>query len=441
MSIVFGDVEISSTVSGIGTSERTSVRVATTSNAALATAYASGQTVDGISLVSGNRILIKNQTSASENGIYIVQSSGTPVRSVDLSEGSSAANIAVFVQEGTANADTGWLCITDRGSDTVNVDPITFNKFTGDVDGPGSSTDNAIVRWDGATGQHIQNSGVLIDDSNNISGAVNYTSTGYIQLSDIAAPANPADTEGRLYKLTGNDGIWWKPDSAGTAVDLTNHSIRVKEEGSDITGTPHGILDFIGTRITAANAGGGRATVTVAMPTTTKGDLMVHNGTDDTRLAVGTDNYVLSADSAQSTGLRWRPFNGKLAEDLQGVTSTTLASTSSQTFVDMPGMTITASNSGTADYLVIFSQTAYTSNASSSNTYNIILNVNGSDVVVTERIERPVNSNSDFVITTSHYITGIANGQVVKIRWKAIGNMTIYAKNRELSIAGFSSFS
>jgi hypothetical protein len=107
----------------------------------------------------------------------------------------------------------------------------------------------------------------------------------------------------------------------------------------------------------------------------------------------------------------------------------------------MPGMTLTTANSGSADYLVTFSAVGYTSTASSSSMYNIIINVDGSDIVISERTERPTNGNSDFVISTSHYISGIANGKVIKVRWKKGGNMTIYVKNRELAIAGFSSFS
>jgi hypothetical protein len=48
------------------------VRVATTANGTLATAFANGQTVDGVALVTGDRILLKNQTTATENGIYVV---------------------------------------------------------------------------------------------------------------------------------------------------------------------------------------------------------------------------------------------------------------------------------------------------------------------------------------------------------------------------------
>src|SRR3990172_5056619 len=69
-----GDAATKSYVDGLsaGLAWKASVRVATTANGTLATAYANAQTVDGVALVTGNRILIKDQTAGAENGIYTV---------------------------------------------------------------------------------------------------------------------------------------------------------------------------------------------------------------------------------------------------------------------------------------------------------------------------------------------------------------------------------
>ena len=55
-----------------------SVRVATTANGTLSSAFANGQTVDGVTLATNDRILLKNQSTGSENGIYTVNASGAP---------------------------------------------------------------------------------------------------------------------------------------------------------------------------------------------------------------------------------------------------------------------------------------------------------------------------------------------------------------------------
>jgi len=125
--------------------------------------------------------------------------------------------------------------------------PFVLNPFTGkldntstggggggDVSGPGSSTDNALVRWDGTSGTAIQNSNATLSDAGSLSLAV-------------ALPI--------------------------------------------------------------ASGGTGQTTQTAAFdalaPTTTKGDIIVSDGSDNVRLAVGTNNYVLTADSAETAGVKW----------------------------------------------------------------------------------------------------------------------------------------
>lgn len=112
-----------------GIAWKNSVRVATTANGTLSTAYANGQTVDGVTLATGDRILIKNQSTGSENGIYVVNSSGAPTRATDADLATELKQAAVFVQEGTANADSGWVCTVD-GAITLGTTALTFVQFT-----------------------------------------------------------------------------------------------------------------------------------------------------------------------------------------------------------------------------------------------------------------------------------------------------------------------
>lgn len=110
-----------------GLEYKAEARVATTTNGTLATAYANGSTVDGIALVTGDRILIKNQTSAIDNGIYTVNASGAPTRAVDANTTASLDNATLFVLSGTVNAGTMWTQTTINP--TVGSSNIVFAAF------------------------------------------------------------------------------------------------------------------------------------------------------------------------------------------------------------------------------------------------------------------------------------------------------------------------
>lgn len=88
-------------------------RVATTANGTLATAFANGQVVDGVTLVTGDRIVLKNQTAPAENGIYTVNGAGAPTRATDMDTATEALGALVFVNEGTVNGNTLWAMTTN----------------------------------------------------------------------------------------------------------------------------------------------------------------------------------------------------------------------------------------------------------------------------------------------------------------------------------------
>jgi hypothetical protein len=90
------------------------VRVATTTNGTLATAFAAGQVVDGVTLVTGDRILLKDQTTSADKGIYVVAASGAPTRAVDADTGTELnPGTAVTVTEGTTNGDKVYMLTSD----------------------------------------------------------------------------------------------------------------------------------------------------------------------------------------------------------------------------------------------------------------------------------------------------------------------------------------
>ena len=105
-----------------------SVKLATSTAGTLATSFANGQTVDGVVLATNDRILIKNQASQAENGIYVVNASGTPTRATDMDAWAEVPGAFVAVEEGTTNVDTIWLCTSNQGG-TLGSTAITFQQI------------------------------------------------------------------------------------------------------------------------------------------------------------------------------------------------------------------------------------------------------------------------------------------------------------------------
>lgn len=108
-----------------------SVRAATTTNGTLASAFANGSTVDGVTLATNDRVLLKNQSSGAENGIYKVNASGAPTRVVDADVSAEVtAGMAVYVTEGTVNGDTAWV-LTTNDPITLGTTALVFAQFGG----------------------------------------------------------------------------------------------------------------------------------------------------------------------------------------------------------------------------------------------------------------------------------------------------------------------
>jgi hypothetical protein len=100
------------------------VRVATVAAGTLASSFENGDTVDGVVLATGDRILLKDQAAGEANGIYVVAASGAPTRAADADSAAELINAIVVVSEGTANADKLFICTNN--SITLETTPLTF---------------------------------------------------------------------------------------------------------------------------------------------------------------------------------------------------------------------------------------------------------------------------------------------------------------------------
>lgn len=135
-----------------GLRPKEAVRVATTANISLATDLEAGDSIDGVTLVAGDRVLVKNQSTASQNGIYVAVASGAASRSADfdsLSPVDEVNKAYVAVQEGTANA--GKLFVQYGAVATLGTDPINFTFF------------NSVSGLTGGDGIDVSGSNIAVD--------------------------------------------------------------------------------------------------------------------------------------------------------------------------------------------------------------------------------------------------------------------------------------
>ena len=122
------DVATKAYVDGIasGLDVKASVRAATTASITLS----GEQTIDGVSVVAGDRVLVKDQTAGENNGIYVASASSWTRSSDADSNAEVTPNLFTFVEEGTANADSGWT-LSNNGSITLGTTELTFSQFSG----------------------------------------------------------------------------------------------------------------------------------------------------------------------------------------------------------------------------------------------------------------------------------------------------------------------
>ena len=108
-----------------GLDVKNSVKVATTANISLS----GTQTIDGIAVIAGDRVLVRAQSTQSANGIYIV-AAGAWTRALDADTYNELISAFVFIEQGSTLADTGWVCSADPGG-TLGSTAIVWSQFSG----------------------------------------------------------------------------------------------------------------------------------------------------------------------------------------------------------------------------------------------------------------------------------------------------------------------
>lgn len=298
-------------IAAYGVDWKLSVRAATTAN--LAADYNNGTggvgatltgsdvgalpSFDGVSLVVGNRVLVKNQTNSWENGIYQVTDLGDEenpfilTRTTDADNspsGEVSPNMAVMVEEGTVNADSGWT-MTVNGTVIIGTTSLFFTQFTG----LGQITAGAGLTKTGNTLDVGAGNGITVN-ANDVSLASTVAGDGLTYTTGVLA-------------VGAGDGITVSADSVSLASTVA---------GAGLTYT---------TGVLAVGAGDG-ITVnadTVALASTTAGDGLTYTSGV---LAVGAGNGIsVTADAVAVDATASFTWTG--THDFTGGTVTVLTQT------------------------------------------------------------------------------------------------------------------
>jgi hypothetical protein len=190
-----------------GLNVHASAQAATTVNITLASALENGDTIDGVTLATGNRVLVKNQTDKTENGVYVVKASGAPDRADDYNTaGEVDAGDFVFVESGTANGKTGWM--QTNVITTVGSDNIEFTQFSGAGTysaGTGLTLTGTVFSINTGTTADLSTAQTLTNKT--LSSAI---------LSGTVTIGGSTGTAGQILKSTGS-GIEWGTAGGGAA--------------------------------------------------------------------------------------------------------------------------------------------------------------------------------------------------------------------------------
>ena len=232
-----------------GLDVKQSVRAATTASVNLATDLEAGDILDGVTLAAGNRILVKDQgvggAAHVDNGIYVVQASGAPVRASDANGTADTGELSpgtfTFVEEGTINSDKGFV-ISTNGTITVGSTAIAWTQFSGAgsfIAGDGLSQSgnqinvNVVADRTAITGDAVDIASTYVGQSSITT--LGTIGTGTWEATDVGIAHGGTNASDATTART-NLGI---KTSAGAVTTTTSTLARIAAQGSAAsTGSP-----------------------------------------------------------------------------------------------------------------------------------------------------------------------------------------------------------
>lgn len=226
--------------------------------------------------------------------------------------------------------------VNDAGSVT------TYGSGSGDVVGPGGgSTDNAVARFDSTTGQLIQNSGVIIDDSNNVTGVVNLTTTGHIIIED--------QKELRLNDSAGTEYVGIKSPASLSATYTLTLPGDDGSSGEVLTTNGSGVLSW-------ATASSGSGDV-VGPSSAVASEIVLFDGTTGKLVKSATGSGIVKATSGVYSTVTAPSGTIVGTSDSQSLSNKTLDNTTTATIKDT---LFTIQDDGDATKLIAFQASSIT---------------------------------------------------------------------------------
>ena len=313
-----------------GLDVRQSVLAATTENSDL-----SGlDVIDGVTLTSGDRVLVKNQTDQAQNGVYTA-ASGSWSRSLDCNENAEVTSgLFIYVSEGAANADSGWV-LTTNDPIAVGSTNLQFTQFSGAgqiVAGTAMSKSGNTLNVS-LTDSTSSTSANTAATPNSVKSAYDLAATKTKAIRQASAPSSPAngdiwvdsDAADVAYIYDSSTSSWAAVKADAPAVPDATSSVKgivmlesaTNSSSTTKAATPYAVkaaYDLATTTI--AIAGNADTTAASALSTasskisesvvTAKGDIIAAtaSGAVD-NLPAGANNTMLLADSAQPMGVKW----------------------------------------------------------------------------------------------------------------------------------------
>ena len=294
---------------------KASVVASTTANITLS----GTQTVDGIALVADDRCLVKNQTAAAENGIYVV-AAGAWARSTDMNTWIQVPGAFTFIETGTTLADTGWVCTSNAGG-TLGVTAINFTQFSGGASYTAGTGLTLVGSVFSLTNPVAINLGGTAGTATPTAGAVPYgTGTAYAFTA--------AGTTGQVLTSATAGAPTWSTPLAGITItdDTTTNATRYPLLSSVTTGTITG-NNTSSTKL-SFNPSTGLLTATgLSVAGLTSTGAITYGGVTLTNAVTGTGKMVLDTTPTIATPVLTNPTVTAYLETAPAIVNSSTAQT------------------------------------------------------------------------------------------------------------------